>query len=93
MRNGRTIRFQRSIWGSDGSEAGSQQYGALIETMEVLPDHIHLFVTSDPTRCVAELLLSQHSRNVTMTSAFSIAVTCAAWSQSRRPRSAQLPLC
>src|SRR5438874_10820171 len=24
--------------------------------MEVLPDHVHLFVTSDPTRCVAEMV-------------------------------------
>lgn len=28
----------------------------LIETMEVMPDHVHLFVTSDPTRCVAEIV-------------------------------------
>jgi putative transposase len=28
----------------------------LIETMEVMPDHVHLLVTSDPTRCVAEMV-------------------------------------
>ena len=36
--------------------ATAQQYGVLIETMEVMPDHVHLFVTSDPTRCVAEIV-------------------------------------
>ena len=35
-----------------------QQYGVLIETMEVMPDYVHLFVSSDPTRCVAEILKS-----------------------------------
>src|SRR5215469_14124502 len=33
-----------------------RQYGVLIETMEVMPDHVHLFVSSDPTRCVAEIV-------------------------------------
>ena len=28
----------------------------LIETMEVMPDHVHLFVSSDATRCVAEIV-------------------------------------
>src|SRR5207302_9387141 len=36
--------------------ATAQQYGVLIETMEVMPDHVHLFVTSDGTRCVAEIV-------------------------------------
>src|SRR5260370_24073119 len=36
--------------------ATAQQYGVLIETMEVMPDQVHLFVTSDPTRCVAEIV-------------------------------------
>src|SRR5437763_1711153 len=27
-----------------------------IHTLEVLPDHVHLFVESDPTRCVAEIV-------------------------------------
>ena len=36
--------------------ATAQQYGVLIETMEVMPDHVHLFVTADPTRCVAEIV-------------------------------------
>jgi putative transposase len=36
--------------------ATALQYGVLIETMEVLPDHLRLFVTSDPTRCVAEIV-------------------------------------
>ena len=35
--------------------ATAQQYGVLIET-EVMPDHVHLFVSSDPTRCVAEIV-------------------------------------
>jgi putative transposase len=28
----------------------------LIEVMEVKPDHVHLFLSSDPTRCVAEIV-------------------------------------
>src|SRR5215471_16103569 len=36
--------------------ARAQQYGVLIETMEVRPDHVHLFVSSDPPRCVAEIV-------------------------------------
>ena len=36
--------------------ATAQQYGVLIETMEVMPDHVHLFVSSDPIRCVAEIV-------------------------------------
>jgi len=36
--------------------ATAQQYGVLIEAMEVMPDHVHLFVTADPTRCVAEIV-------------------------------------
>jgi putative transposase len=27
-----------------------------IHALEVMPDHVHLFVESDPTRCVAELV-------------------------------------
>ncbi len=34
--------------------ATAAQYGVLIEVMEVMADHVHLFVSSDPTRCVAE---------------------------------------
>jgi len=36
--------------------ATAQQYGVLIETMEVRPDQVHLLVSSDPTRCVAEIV-------------------------------------
>jgi IS605 OrfB family transposase len=36
--------------------ARAQQYGVLIETMEVMPDQVHLLVTADPTRCVAEIV-------------------------------------
>jgi putative transposase len=34
----------------------ASQYGVLIEAMEVMPDHVHLFVSADPTRCVAEIV-------------------------------------
>src|SRR5215469_7091042 len=34
----------------------AQQYGVLIETMEVMSDHVHLFVLSDPTRCMVEIV-------------------------------------
>jgi putative transposase len=27
-----------------------------IHALEVMPDHLHLFVESDPTRCVAEIV-------------------------------------
>jgi putative transposase len=36
--------------------ATAAPYGVLIEVMEVMPDHVHLFVSSDPTRCVAEIV-------------------------------------
>jgi len=36
--------------------ATAAQYGVLIEAMEVMPGHVHLFVSSDPTRCVAEIV-------------------------------------
>jgi|SRR5215469_18436391 len=36
--------------------ATAQQYGVLIETMEVMPDHVHLLVSSNPTRCAAEIV-------------------------------------
>lgn len=32
------------------------ELGMAIQAMEVMPDHVHLFVESDPTRCVAEIL-------------------------------------
>jgi putative transposase len=32
------------------------QYGVLIEVMDVKPDHVHLLVSADPTRCVAEIV-------------------------------------
>jgi putative transposase len=27
-----------------------------IDALEIMPDHVHLFVESDPTRCVAEIV-------------------------------------
>src|SRR5260370_11781559 len=35
--------------------ATAQQYGVLIETMEVMPDHVHSFVTSDPPRSFPDI--------------------------------------
>jgi putative transposase len=32
------------------------ELGMTIHALEVLPDHVHLFVESDPTRCVAEII-------------------------------------
>ena len=32
------------------------ELGLLIHALEVMPDHIHLFVEGDPTRCVAEIV-------------------------------------
>src|SRR6516162_1606527 len=36
--------------------ATAQQYGVITENMEVMPEHVHLFVTADPIRCVAEIV-------------------------------------
>ena len=32
------------------------ELGLTIHALEVMPDHIHVFVESDPTRCVAEIV-------------------------------------
>jgi putative transposase len=32
------------------------ELGLTIHTMEVMPDHVHLFVEGDPTSCVAEIV-------------------------------------
>ena len=34
----------------------SDELNLTIHKMEVMPDHVHLFVESDPTRCVAEIV-------------------------------------
>ena len=34
----------------------SAELGMTIHALEVMPDHVHLFVESDPTRCVAEIV-------------------------------------
>ncbi|MBV8607770.1 MAG: IS200/IS605 family transposase [Singulisphaera sp.] len=34
----------------------SAELGMAIQAMDVMPDHVHLFVESDPTRCVAEIV-------------------------------------
>ena len=33
-----------------------KELGMTIHAIEVMPDHVHLFVESDPTRCVAEIV-------------------------------------
>jgi putative transposase len=32
------------------------ELGLTIHALEVMPDHVHLFVEGDPTRCVAEIV-------------------------------------
>jgi REP-associated tyrosine transposase len=32
------------------------ELGMTIHTLEVMPDHVHLFLEADPTRCVAEIV-------------------------------------
>ena len=32
------------------------ELGMTFHALEVMPDHVHLFVESDPTRCVAEIV-------------------------------------
>jgi putative transposase len=34
----------------------ASELGMTIHTLEVMPDHVHLFVESDPTLCVAEIV-------------------------------------
>ena len=34
----------------------AEELGMTIHALEVMPDHVHLFVESDPTRCVAEIV-------------------------------------
>jgi putative transposase len=34
----------------------SAELGTTVHALEVMPDHVHLFVESDPTRCVAEIV-------------------------------------
>jgi putative transposase len=34
----------------------SAELGMTIHALDVMPDHVHLFVESDPTRCVAEIV-------------------------------------
>jgi len=42
------------------------ELGLTIHAMEVRPDHVHLFVEGDPTRCVAEIVnrLKGYTSNV-----------------------------
>lgn len=37
-------------------EERSAEMGMTVHALEVMPDHVHLFVESDPTRCVAEIV-------------------------------------
>ena len=34
----------------------AEEYGMTVHTMEVMPDHVHLFVEADPTLSVAEIV-------------------------------------
>jgi putative transposase len=34
----------------------SDELGMIMHALEIMPDHVHLFVESDPTRCVAEIV-------------------------------------
>jgi putative transposase len=36
--------------------AKTTELAMTIHALEVMPDHVHLFVESDPTRCVAEIV-------------------------------------
>jgi putative transposase len=37
-------------------QAKAEELGMTVHTLEVMPDHVHLFVESDPTLCVAEIV-------------------------------------
>lgn len=34
----------------------AEEIGLTIHALEIMPDHVHLFVEHDPTRCVAEIV-------------------------------------
>ena len=34
----------------------AEELGCKILSKEIMPDHVHLFVESDPTRCIAEIV-------------------------------------
>jgi putative transposase len=34
----------------------ADEHGMTVRSMEVMPDHVHLFVEADPTLCVAEIV-------------------------------------
>jgi putative transposase len=34
----------------------AKEHGMLLHAIEVMPDHVHLFVEADPTMCVAEIV-------------------------------------
>jgi putative transposase len=34
----------------------SSELEMTIHALEIMPDHVHLFVESDPTRCIAEIV-------------------------------------
>ena len=34
----------------------AEELGLTIHALEIMPDHIHLFIEHDPTRCVAEIV-------------------------------------
>ena len=34
----------------------AREHAMTIHTLEVMPDHVHLFVAADPTLCVAEIV-------------------------------------
>jgi putative transposase len=34
----------------------AEQHGVTVHSMEVVPDHVHLFVEADPSLCVAEIV-------------------------------------
>ena len=36
--------------------AVAAEYGFTVHAMEVMPDHVHLFIAADPTRSVAEIV-------------------------------------
>ena len=36
--------------------AVSESHGWTLHTLEVMPDHVHLFVEADPTACAAEIV-------------------------------------
>ena len=45
-----------AVRSDDMAAENAEEHGMTVHTMEVMPDHVHLFVEADPTFSVAEIV-------------------------------------